>query len=126
MKSHVTKSYRMLQPIPWPEEMRDLPEVAYSHHEKYDGTGYPRKLKGAEIPFDGHIMCVADIYDALTAADRPYKKAIPHERAFKILMEEEAGKGHLLKELVELFFSAKCYIIGPADYGSGLLPAVKN
>ena len=126
MRSHVTKSYRMLEPIPWPEEMKELPEVAYSHHEKYDGSGYPRKLIGAAIPFDGQIMCVADIYDALTAADRPYKKAIPHERAMKILMEEEAGRGRLLKELVELFFSAKCYLIGAQDFESRLMPAVKT
>ncbi len=125
MRSHVTKSYRMLLPIPWPEEMRDLPEVAYAHHEKYDGSGYPRRLKAGEIPFDGHIMCVADIYDALTASDRPYKKAIPHERAKKILMEEEAAKGKILPELVELFFAQKCYEISPDKFGSGLFEAVQ-
>jgi HD-GYP domain-containing protein (c-di-GMP phosphodiesterase class II) len=125
MRSHVTKSYRMLLPIPWPEEMKDLPEVAYAHHEKYDGSGYPRRLKSNEIPFDGHIMCVADIYDALTASDRPYKKAIPHERAKKILMEEEAALGKILPELVELFFSAKCYELTPEKFGSGLFESVK-
>ena len=124
MRSHVTKSYRMLLPIPWPEEMKDLAEVAYSHHEKRDGSGYPRKITGDQIPFDGHVMCVADIYDALTASDRPYKKAIPHDRAMKILMEEEAKPGKLMKELVELFFATKCYIIKPQDHGSGLLSAI--
>jgi HD-GYP domain-containing protein (c-di-GMP phosphodiesterase class II) len=124
MRSHVTKSYRMLLPIPWPDEMKELAEVAYSHHEKRDGSGYPRKLTADQIPFDGHVMCVADIYDALTASDRPYKKAIPHERAMKILMEEEAKPGKLMKELVELFFSARCYVIKPHDHGSGLLPAI--
>ena len=56
-------------------------------------------------------MCVADIYDALTATDRPYKKAIPHERAMQILMEEEAAKGKMLPELVNLFFDKQCYLI---------------
>jgi HD-GYP domain-containing protein (c-di-GMP phosphodiesterase class II) len=111
MRSHVTKSWRMLVQIPWPQELKDLAEVAYTHHEKRDGSGYPRKLKGDEIHFDGHIMCVADIYDALTASDRPYKKAIPHERAMQILMEEEAAKGRILPELVALFFKAECYKI---------------
>jgi len=111
MRSHVTKSWRMLIQIPWPQELKDLAEVAYTHHEKRDGSGYPRKLKGDEIHLDGHIMCVADIYDALTASDRPYKKAIPHERAKQILMDEEAAKGRILPELVALFFKAECYKI---------------
>ena len=111
MRSHVTKSFRMLIQIPWPSELKDLPEVAYTHHEKYDGSGYPRKLIGEAIHFDGQIMCVADIYDALTASDRPYKKAIPHEKAERILMEEEAERGRIMPELVKLFFSAKCYNI---------------
>ncbi|HYG73504.1 MAG TPA: HD domain-containing phosphohydrolase [Planctomycetota bacterium] len=111
MRSHVTKSFRMLIQIPWPSELKDLPEVAYTHHEKYDGSGYPRKLKKDEIHLDGQIMCVADIYDALTASDRPYKKAIPHERAEHILREEEAAKGRIIPELVDLFFTEKCYII---------------
>jgi len=111
MRSHVTKSFRMLIQIPWPSELKDLPEVAYTHHEKCDGSGYPRKLKQNEIHLDGQIMCVADIYDALTASDRPYKKSTPHWRAEKILREEEAAHGRILPELVDLFFRDKCYII---------------
>ena len=111
MRSHVTKSYRMLVEIPWPAELKDLPEVAYTHHEKRDGSGYPRKLKNEEIHFDGQIMCVGDIYDALTASDRPYKKAMPHEKAMQILIKEEAEQGKMLPELVKLFFSAGCFNI---------------
>jgi HD-GYP domain-containing protein (c-di-GMP phosphodiesterase class II) len=123
MRSHVTKSYRILQQIPWPETLQDLSEIAYTHHEKRDGSGYPRKLKQDEIHFDGQIMCVADIFDALTASDRPYKKAIPFERAKKILMEEEAARGRMLPELVELFFSAKCYELdGRPIRESGVVP----
>ena len=111
MQSHVTKSFLMLKQIPWPHEIRDVPEVAYTHHEKIDGSGYPRKLKDDEIHFDGQIMCVADIYDALTAADRPYKRATPHESAKRILMEEEAGKGRIMPDLVKLFFEKECFKI---------------
>jgi HD-GYP domain-containing protein (c-di-GMP phosphodiesterase class II) len=124
MRSHVTKSYRMLVQIPWPPELKDLPEVAYTHHEKWDGSGYPRKLKADEIHFDGQIMCVADIYDALTASDRPYKKAIPHEKARQILMQEEAEKGRLLPALVKLFFDKECYHIDKVTPRSGEYAAV--
>lgn len=109
MRSHVTKSYEMLIRIPWPKELSELPEVAYTHHEKRDGSGYPRKLKGDEIHFDGQVMCVADIYDALTSSDRPYKKAMPHEVAVRILTEEEAAHFKILPELVKLFFDKECY-----------------
>jgi HD-GYP domain-containing protein (c-di-GMP phosphodiesterase class II) len=109
MRSHVTKSYRLLQQIPWPDELKDLAEIAYGHHEKRDGSGYPRKLKDAAIHFDSQILTVADIYDALTASDRPYKKAIPFEKAKAILLQEEAAKGKIMPELVDLFFAANCY-----------------
>lgn len=111
IRSHVTKSYQLLRKIPWPRELHDLPEIAYSHHEKRDGSGYPRKIKGDAIHFDGQILCVADIYDALTSSDRPYKKAMPHDRARKILVEEEGAKNKIMPELVNLFFEKKCYII---------------
>ncbi|MBI3830816.1 MAG: GAF domain-containing protein [Planctomycetes bacterium] len=115
MRSHVTKSYEMLIRIPWPKELRELPEVAYTHHEKRDGSGYPRKLKGDEIHFDGQVMCVADIYDALTSSDRPYKKAMPHEVAVRILTEEEAAHFKIMPELVKLFFDSGCYKIADAS-----------
>ena len=102
MRSHVTKSFRLLRQIPWPDELRDLAEVAYTHHEKRDGSGYPRRLKASEIHFDGQILCVADIYDALTAKDRPYKKGLPPEQAKTILLEE-AGQGKLLPGVGETF-----------------------
>jgi len=122
MRSHVTKSFRMLQQIPWPAELSDLCEVAYTHHEKRDGSGYPRRLKADEIHFDGQIMCVADIYDALTASDRPYKKALPLEKAKMILMEEEAARGKMLPELVQLFFDKKCFEIGERLRDTNLTP----
>ncbi len=102
IESHVMHTYNFVKRIPWPPEYRDIPEIAYMHHEKNDGSGYPNHLKEKDIPLAAQIMAIADIYDALTATDRPYKKAIPHEKAVKILTEE-AEHGKLNKDLVELF-----------------------
>jgi len=115
MRSHVTKSYQVLKKIPWPEDLGDVPEIAHGHHEKLNGSGYPQGIGSDEIHFDSKIMCVADIYDALTCSDRPYKKAMPHERAMSIL-REEADRGALVPELVELFEKAECNnITGTGD-----------
>jgi HD-GYP domain-containing protein (c-di-GMP phosphodiesterase class II) len=108
MRGHVSKSHEMLRQIPWPKELREVPEVAYSHHERPDGSGYPRGLQGDAIHLDGQVLAIADIYDALTATDRPYKKAVPHEKAQAMLLED-ARKGRLLPELVRLFFEKECY-----------------
>lgn len=102
IESHVVHTYRFLSRIPWTEELRNLPDIAHAHHEKLDGTGYPRGLKDQEIPLQSKIMAVADIYDALTAWDRPYKKALPATRALEIL-EAEARDGKLEAELVAVF-----------------------
>jgi response regulator RpfG family c-di-GMP phosphodiesterase len=67
-------------------------EIAYAHHEKLNGRGYPRKLSAADIPIQSRMMTVSDIYDALTASDRPYKRAISTERALDIL-KMEVGDG---------------------------------
>jgi len=111
MKSHAQKSFELLIRIAWPQDLKGLADIAHTHHEKLDGSGYPRGLTAKDIPFDGKVLTVADIYDALTASDRPYKKAMPHEKAMQILVEEEAGQGKLVPELVDLFFSNECYKI---------------
>ncbi len=93
IESHVTQTFRYLSKIPWTRKLRNVPNVAYAHHEKLDGSGYPRGLTSAQIPLPSKIMTVSDIFDALTAADRPYKKAMAAEKALAILHEEErAGK----------------------------------
>ena len=71
--------------IPWSRTLRDVPEIAGAHHEKLDGTGYPHRLRGEQIPVPARMMAISDIYDALTASDRPYKKAMPAEKALDIL-----------------------------------------
>ncbi|MEK7816060.1 MAG: HD domain-containing phosphohydrolase [Pseudomonadota bacterium] len=93
IESHVSHTYAFLRLIPWPRDLAGLPDIAYAHHEKLDGTGYPRHLAGAAIPVPSRIMTISDIYDALTAADRPYKRSLPAEQALDILAAEaEAGK----------------------------------
>ena len=108
IESHVTHTYNFLRIIPWSEHLEDVPDIAYAHHEKMNGKGYPRKLSGDEIPLQSKMMTIADIYDALTAWDRPYKKAMPAERALKIL-GFEAKDNHIDSELLEIFISAKLY-----------------
>jgi HD-GYP domain-containing protein (c-di-GMP phosphodiesterase class II) len=108
IESHVVHTWDFVSNIPWPEEYRRIPEFALKHHEKLDGSGYPQGVKGGDIPLQARMICVADIYDALSAPDRPYKKAVPHSKVLSILREEgESGK--LDADLVELFISRKLW-----------------
>ena len=109
IESHVTHTYRFLSQIPWTRALKRVPEIAHSHHEKLDGTGYPRQLVKAEIPFESQMMAIIDIFDALTAPDRPYKKSVSPERALEIL-REDAAKSKLNAELVELFYAKKIHL----------------
>jgi HD-GYP domain-containing protein (c-di-GMP phosphodiesterase class II) len=108
IESHVTHTFRFLSEIPWTGEFRRVPEIAYAHHEKLDGTGYPRRLKAAEIPIQSRMMAISDIFDALVAWDRPYKKAVPVEKALSIL-RDESGMGKLDRQILDVFIDAKIY-----------------
>lgn len=108
IESHVTHTFHFLSQIPWTRELRNVPQIAYAHHEKLNGRGYPRKLAASDIPIQSKMMTIADIYDALTASDRPYKKALPAERALDIL-GFEVKDGMLDQELYKLFVEAKVY-----------------
>src|SRR5437016_4594901 len=108
MESHVTHSFHFLSKIPWTPIMRGIPEIAYGHHEKLDGSGYPRRLTGDQIPLQARMMTIPDLYDALTAQDRPYKRAVPSSTALDIL-HEEAGQGKLDKDLLDVFVIKKIY-----------------
>ena len=108
IESHVTHTFTFLSTIPWTGEYRRVPDIAYAHHEKMDGTGYPRKLSGSEIPIQSRMMTISDIFDALVAWDRPYKKSVPVETALKIL-GDEAHNGKLDRELLDVFIQAKVY-----------------
>nr|BDT37416.1 HD family phosphohydrolase [Myxococcus sp. MH1] len=106
IESHVEHTYRFLTQIPWTRALRRVPEIAYAHHEKLDGTGYPRAIPDRTIPVQSRMMSISDIYDALTASDRPYKKAVPHTLALDIL-KKETQNGQLDPELFKIFVEAE-------------------
>ena len=108
IESHVTHTFHFLQKIPWTKDLAAVADIAYAHHEKLNGRGYPRKLTEAEIPIQSRMMTVSDIYDALTANDRPYKRAVSTDRALDIL-KMEVGDGLLDPSLVTVFIEAKVY-----------------
>ena len=108
IESHVTQTYRFLSRIPWTPELSRVPELAYLHHEKLDGSGYPRGLRADQLPPPGRMMTICDIYDALSAADRPYKKAVPPEAAIDIL-KADAKRGALDADLLHVFIEAKVF-----------------
>jgi HD-GYP domain-containing protein (c-di-GMP phosphodiesterase class II) len=108
IERHVEHTYRFLKVIPWTRDLQNVPNLAYAHHEKLDGTGYPRRLADADIPLGAKLMAIADIYDALTAADRPYKDGMSPERALRVL-REEAQAGKILSPAVELLAGRKLW-----------------
>jgi HD-GYP domain-containing protein (c-di-GMP phosphodiesterase class II) len=108
IESHVTHTFHFLQKIPWTKDLKSVPDIAYAHHEKLNGRGYPRKLRETEIPIQSRMMTVSDIYDALTANDRPYKRAVSTDRALDIL-KMEVNDGLLDPSLVDVFIDARVY-----------------
>lgn len=113
IERHVVHTRDFLNLIPWTPDLSGIPHIAAAHHEKLNGSGYPSGLQGSQIPCASRIMTICDIYDALTAADRPYKPAMPQERALDIL-RSEAGSGLLDADLVELFIDSRCFQIATA------------
>jgi HD-GYP domain-containing protein (c-di-GMP phosphodiesterase class II) len=108
IESHVTHTFRFLEQIPWTRELRNIPQIAYGHHEKLNGQGYPNALDGAAIPVQTRMMTIADIFDALTATDRPYKRAVSPGRALDIL-NLEAKEGMVDATLLDAFIDARIY-----------------
>jgi HD-GYP domain-containing protein (c-di-GMP phosphodiesterase class II) len=108
IESHVLHTVSFLRQIPWTNELRNIPEIARGHHEKLNGTGYPYKLSAPEIPMQTRMMTISDIFDALAAADRPYKKAVSIEKALEIL-ELSVNDGELDRGLFEVFVSARIF-----------------
>lgn len=108
IESHVLHTFNFLNEIPWTPELSQIPAIARGHHEKLDGTGYPYRLRGDEIPVQTRMMTISDIFDALTAQDRPYKRAVPAERALDI-MSQEVTAGQLDEGLFRLFVEARVF-----------------
>ena len=108
IESHVKHSYEFLARIPWTKDLSRVPEIAYSHHEKLNGRGYPNHRVKDDIPIESQMMGITDIFDALTAQDRPYKPALPLKKALSIL-HMDADNNALNKDLVDLFEKEKIY-----------------
>ncbi len=108
IERHVDHTYRFLRVIPWTRELRNVPSLAYAHHEKVDGSGYPRRLRGDAIPYGARLMTIADIFDALTAGDRPYKGAMSPEKALQIL-RAEAAAGKVMGDVVEMLAARRLW-----------------
>jgi HD-GYP domain-containing protein (c-di-GMP phosphodiesterase class II) len=108
IESHVVHTFNFLQQIPWTSEIRHIPEIARGHHEKLNGMGYPYKLSAPEIPVQTRMMTISDIFDALSAADRPYKRSVSLERALEIL-GFAVKDGELDASLFQVFLDAKVY-----------------
>lgn len=108
INDHIVQSIVLLSGIPFPRHLRNVPEIAGGHHEKIDGTGYPRRLGGAEMSLEARMMAIADVFEALTAADRPYKPAKPLSEALAILAKMVKGR-ELDADLFELFVESGVY-----------------
>jgi HD-GYP domain-containing protein (c-di-GMP phosphodiesterase class II) len=108
IEAHVEHTRRFLAQIPWTDDLKNLVSFAYGHHEKLDGTGYPRRLKSEDIPVQTRMITLADIFDALTEADRPYKPAVSSDAAIGIL-RSEAKAGQLDGDLVQIMVDSRAY-----------------
>ncbi|NRA35798.1 MAG: GAF domain-containing protein [Polyangiaceae bacterium] len=109
IRSHVEHTYRFLSAIPWGKSFSNVAAIAGAHHERLSGDGYPNQLPAEKIPIQSRMMSVSDIFDALTASDRPYKRAMPVPRALDIL-GYEVKDGHLDAELVRIFVAAEPWL----------------
>ena len=108
IESHASHSHAFLTKIPWTAELRDIPEIVWGHHEKLNGRGYPRGIGADQLRLQTRMMTIGDIFDALTASDRPYKRAVAPLRAIEIL-REEARDGAIDSDLLETFVEAKVW-----------------
>jgi len=108
IQEHVVHTSHFLERIPWGRKLTRVPDIAGKHHEYLDGSGYPHGIGAAEISIQTRMMTIADIFDALTAADRPYKKAVPLDRALSIL-EMEVNAGKLDRDLFTAFVGAQVF-----------------
>ena len=109
INKHAIVTHKMLSQLPFPKHLRNVPRYAATHHEKINGTGYPFGFKDAEISLQSRILAIADIFEALTACDRPYRKAKTLSEALKI-MSFMVKDQHIDKDLFDLFIKEKIYL----------------
>jgi response regulator RpfG family c-di-GMP phosphodiesterase len=108
INSHVTHTFRFLSQIPWTGHLSQIPGIAYAHHERLNGMGYPRGLTSEQIPVQSKLMAICDVFDALVAADRPYKVAVTVPRSLQIL-EDEARAGLLDRDALAIFLESRIF-----------------
>jgi HD-GYP domain-containing protein (c-di-GMP phosphodiesterase class II) len=106
---HIVATIAMLEKLPWPKHLTKVPEYAGGHHERMDGKGYPKGLTREQMSIQARIMGIADIFEALTARDRPYKSGMKLSQAMDILAKFAAG-GHIDRQLFEVFVREKVYL----------------
>jgi HD-GYP domain-containing protein (c-di-GMP phosphodiesterase class II) len=106
---HIVATIRMLEALPWPKHLRNVPEYAGGHHERMDGKGYPRGLTRNQMSIQARVMGIADIFEALTAKDRPYKRGKTLSESLKILGQFAVG-GHIDPDLFDIFIRKKVYM----------------
>jgi len=116
IQEHIMMTIDMLESLPFPENLKNVPLIAGTHHEKLDGSGYPRGLKDNEIPIEGKMLAIADVFEALTSHDRPYKTPKKLSEAIKILFFMAKDK-HIDKELLKVFLKSGLYL----DYAKNYL-----
>jgi uncharacterized small protein (DUF1192 family) len=109
INDHIVQTIIMLESLPFPRHLRNVPEIAGGHHERMDGNGYPRRLMGKDMSVLARIMAIADVFEALTAGDRPYKKAKPLSEAIRI-MGAFKRNGHLDPDLLDLFLESNVWM----------------
>ena len=109
METHVVYTDKILSELQFPGDLSRVREWAAAHHELLDGSGYPKGLKGDEIPYQVRIITILDIFDALVADDRPYKPGMPVEKALSILTAMAQKEGKLDPELTRQFIESRCW-----------------
>ncbi|MCH8620016.1 HD family phosphohydrolase [Undibacterium sp. TS12] len=109
INNHISTTIKMLEALPWPKHLQNVPEYAGGHHERMDGKGYPRGLRGEQMSVQAKIMAIADIFEALTAKDRPYKDGKTLTESLRILGNFSLN-GHIDPDLFDIFVRKKVYL----------------
>lgn len=115
INNHIVQTYIMLKNLPWPQNLSRVPEIAATHHEKMDGTGYPRKLSASQLNIIDRVMALSDVFEALTAADRPYKSAKSLSESLRI-MAFMCKDRHLDTELFRYFLHSEIWKVFAQRY----------
>jgi HD-GYP domain-containing protein (c-di-GMP phosphodiesterase class II) len=109
INNHAVVTQKILSQLPFPKKMHNVAKFAAAHHEKLDGTGYPQGLKDSQLPIQSRILALADVFEALTAKDRPYKKGKTLSEAMKIMAMMVKDR-HIDADLFDLFVKEKIYL----------------